>query len=139
MRRLDDTEVAELLDSDAVARLATIDADGYPHVTPIWFLWADGLIRLTSYADRPHLDRIRANRRVGLVVDAEAAQRPDGERPNRHVRIIGDAAVAVDTGGEWTRRIRRKYLDAAAAARSTTSERVVITVRPRQFRAVASV
>jgi len=23
-------------------RIATIDADGYPHVTPLWFLWADG-------------------------------------------------------------------------------------------------
>jgi PPOX class probable F420-dependent enzyme len=139
MRRLDDTEVAELLDSDAVARLATIDADGYPHVTPIWFLWADGLMRLTSYADRPHLDRIRGNPRVGLVVDTEAAQRPDGERPNRQVRITGDATVAVDTGGEWTRRIRRKYLGAADEASRTTGERAVITLRPKAFRAVASV
>ncbi|MEV3900879.1 pyridoxamine 5'-phosphate oxidase family protein [Mycobacterium sp. NPDC050551] len=139
MRRLDDTEVADLLDSDAVARLATIDADGYPHVTPIWFLWADGLIRLTSYADRPHLDRVRVDPRVGLVIDTEAAQRSDGERPNRQVRIIGDATVAVDIGGEWTRRIRRKYLGSAAEAPPSTGERAVITLRPRHFHAVASV
>jgi nitroimidazol reductase NimA-like FMN-containing flavoprotein (pyridoxamine 5'-phosphate oxidase superfamily) len=82
-RLLTDEETASLLASDAVARLAAIDASGYPHVTPLWFRWADGAFHLASDAGRPHLARLRANPRAGLVIDAEAAQRPDAQRPNR--------------------------------------------------------
>ncbi|TQM25935.1 pyridoxamine 5'-phosphate oxidase family protein [Nocardia bhagyanarayanae] len=84
VRRLKTTEIAELLNTDAVARLATIDVDGYPHVMPIWFLWAADVFYFTSYPDRPHLERIRNNPRVGLVIDVEDRLRADGERPNRH-------------------------------------------------------
>jgi nitroimidazol reductase NimA-like FMN-containing flavoprotein (pyridoxamine 5'-phosphate oxidase superfamily) len=38
-RPLREEEIAGLLARDVVARVATIDADGYPHVTPLWFLW----------------------------------------------------------------------------------------------------
>jgi nitroimidazol reductase NimA-like FMN-containing flavoprotein (pyridoxamine 5'-phosphate oxidase superfamily) len=47
-RPLNGEETADLLASDTVARLATIDASGYPHVTPLWFLWADGAFHLTA-------------------------------------------------------------------------------------------
>jgi Pyridoxamine 5'-phosphate oxidase len=39
VRPLSEEEVASLLARDVVARVATVDADGYPHVTPLWFLW----------------------------------------------------------------------------------------------------
>ncbi|MET9029734.1 pyridoxamine 5'-phosphate oxidase family protein [Nocardia sp. NPDC004168] len=143
VRALRDAEITELLDADVVARLATIDPDGYPHVTPIWFFWVAGAFYLTSYANRPHLERIRANPRVGLVIDVEDELRADGERPNRQVRVIGDATLSVDASGSWTQRIRRKYVDhtiaPAAARRYPVRERVLITVLPRDITAVASV
>lgn len=136
MRALTDHEVVELLAGDAVARLATIDVAGYPHITPIWFLWDDGAFYLTSFPDRPHLDRIRANSRVGLVIDTEDELRADGQRPNRQVRVTGDATVAVDADGEWTRRIRVKYTGSGSAP---DSERALITLIPKRIHAVASV
>jgi PPOX class probable F420-dependent enzyme len=139
VRPLDDTEIASLLAGDVVAHLATLDAAGYPHVTPIWFLWAEGVFRLTSYPGRPHLERIAADPRVGLVIDTEAAERPDGERPNRQVRIVGDATVTEDIDQKWTQRIRAKYLAHAPVHSRPSAERMVITVRPRRMYAVASV
>lgn len=136
MRKLREDEIADLLASDVVAHLATVDSAGYPHVTPIWFLWSDGAFHLTSFIDRPHLDRIRCNPRVGLVVEIEDALRPDGERPNQQIRVIGDATVSVDPDGEWTRRIRRKYIGEPVAPER---ERALITVVPKVFHAVASV
>jgi nitroimidazol reductase NimA-like FMN-containing flavoprotein (pyridoxamine 5'-phosphate oxidase superfamily) len=94
MRKLREDEIVELLARDVVAHLATVDSAGYPHVTPIWFLWSDRAFHLTSFIGRPHLDRIRSNPRVGLVVDIEDALRPDGERPNQQIRVLGDATVA---------------------------------------------
>lgn len=141
MRPLRPAEIAELLADDLVAHLATIDASGYPHVTPIWFLWDRGAFRLTSFAERPHLHRIRANPRVGLVIDREAGLRPDGERPNRQIRVIGDARLAEDPNGMWTSRIREKYIDdriaPGAAQRDLGRARMLITIIPDRLLALA--
>ena len=142
-RPLTAQEITSLLASDVVARVATIDPAGYPHVTPLWFLWDDGVFRLASDAGRPHLTRLRANPRAGLVIDSEQPQRPDGERPNQQIRVTGDAALSPDPGGTWTRRIWAKYLEGItapeAAARLRDRQRVLITITPRQLVAVASV
>ncbi|MET8876774.1 pyridoxamine 5'-phosphate oxidase family protein [Nocardia sp. NPDC004604] len=137
MRTLRPAEIAGLLASDIVAHLATIDAAGYPHVTPIWFLWDQHAFRLTSWAGRPHLRRIRANPRVGLVIDREIGRRADGQRPNRQVRIIGDAELTIDPDGVWTQRIWEKY--GGSALDQQDRARVLITITPDQFVAIASV
>lgn len=143
-RPLNDEETADLLASDTVARLATIDASGYPHVTPLWFLWADGVFHLASDAGRPHLARLRANPRAGLVIDVEAAQRPDGQRPNKQVRAVGNATLTPDTGAAWTRRIWDKYINGPAARNALNEhlgdrQRVLITITPVRMTAIASV
>lgn len=143
VRKLVDAEIDQLLSADSIARLATIDAAGYPHVTPVWFLWVDDVFYISNYLDRPHLARVRSNPRVGLVIDTEQRQRGDGERPNRQIRVIGDAVVSADTAGEWTRRIRRKYIDETlspgAVERGLHRGRALITIAPVQIHAVASV
>jgi nitroimidazol reductase NimA-like FMN-containing flavoprotein (pyridoxamine 5'-phosphate oxidase superfamily) len=75
-RPLTEDEAATLLASDTVARLATIDASGYAHVTPLWFLWADGAFHLPATPDGPTWQAPR-HPEAGLVIDVVAAQRPD--------------------------------------------------------------
>lgn len=79
-------EIDALLAAAVPARLATIDSGGFPHVTPLWFIWTDGAFYLTSISDRPHLRRLAANPRAGICVDIEEAERDDGQHPNRQVR-----------------------------------------------------
>ncbi|MBF4998046.1 hypothetical protein IRT45_12885 [Nocardia sp. BSTN01] len=80
------------------------------------------------------------NPRVGLVIDTEAALRPDGERPNKQVRVIGDATVTPEHGGVWTRRIRAEYVcPAIDPGTAMARARMLITVTPRQVIAIASV
>jgi nitroimidazol reductase NimA-like FMN-containing flavoprotein (pyridoxamine 5'-phosphate oxidase superfamily) len=57
-RRLAREEVEALLALDVPARLASVDARGSPHVTPLWFVWAEGAFHLTSLTDRPHVRRL---------------------------------------------------------------------------------
>jgi nitroimidazol reductase NimA-like FMN-containing flavoprotein (pyridoxamine 5'-phosphate oxidase superfamily) len=66
-RRLDATEIESLLALDVPARLATLDRHGFPHITPLWFIWADGSFFMTSIADRPHVRRLARNARAGLA------------------------------------------------------------------------
>lgn len=142
-RRLDPTEIESLLALDVPARLATLDHDGFPHITPLWFVWHDGAFYMTSINDRPHLKRLAANRRAGLLVDVEDPERADGQRPNRQLRAIGNANLFPDNRAAWTTRITEKYLRGPAAAASVNAraadERIVICLRPTRLVAVASV
>lgn len=74
-RQLDASEIDTVLALGVPAHLATMDRDGYPHVTPLWFVWEDGAFYMTSIADRPHLKRLSHNARAGLCIDIEAAER----------------------------------------------------------------
>ena len=44
VRQLVNDEIDDLLSLGVVARLATIDTAGYPHVTPIWFAPTPGSV-----------------------------------------------------------------------------------------------
>jgi PPOX class probable F420-dependent enzyme len=142
-RQLGADEVQQLLARDVPARLATLDAEGFPHVTPLWFVWHDGAFYMTSIADRPHLRRVARNPRVGIVVDVEDPQRLDGQRPNRQVRATGVAELLADDGAVWTTRITEKYVREPAASERVQArsrdQRIVIRLRPERLIAVASI
>lgn len=141
-RRLNRTEIETLLALDVPAHLATLDRNGFPHVTPLWFVWEDGAFYMTSIADRPHLKRLAGNPRAGLGIDVEDPERADGQRPNQQVRAIGNAELLPDDHAAWTTRITEKYVHGPAAATSIAAraadERIVICLRPTRLVAVAS-
>jgi len=142
-RALSATEIDALLDAAVPARIATVDRSGFPHVTPLWFVWSDGAFYLTSFPDRAHLRRLERNPRAGICIDVEQPERGDGERPNRQIRAIGSAELFADDHGLWTRRITRKYLTGSTAAareeQRAARPRTVIRLAPVKIVAVASV
>jgi nitroimidazol reductase NimA-like FMN-containing flavoprotein (pyridoxamine 5'-phosphate oxidase superfamily) len=142
-RALTANEIESLLGADVPARLATVDQQGFPHVTPLWFVWSDGSFYLTSFPDRAHLRRLRRNPRAGICIDVEQPERDDGERPNRQIRAIGDAELFADEHGVWTRRITRKYVKGEMASareeQRAAQPRTVIRLAPVRIVAVASV
>lgn len=72
--------MVELLDRPVVCKLATVDADGYPHITPLWFHWDGDVIRMTSLHRKPHLRRLRLDTRACALIEEEQNERADGER-----------------------------------------------------------
>jgi nitroimidazol reductase NimA-like FMN-containing flavoprotein (pyridoxamine 5'-phosphate oxidase superfamily) len=142
-RRLEPEEIEALLALDVPARLATLDGHGFPHVTPLWFVWAKGAFHMTSIVDRPHLRRLEGNARAGVCVDVEEPEREDGQRPNRQVRAIGSAELFADESGSWTRRITGKYVTCPGAVEHAShraaDQRLVIRLRPSTLVGFASV
>ena len=136
-------EIEALLAADVPARLATLDRHGFPHVTPLWFIWAEGAFLLTSLPDRAHVRRLERDPRAGICIDLEEPERRDGQRPNRQVRAVGEAELFADEDGMWTRRITRKYVAGPAAVareeRRAADPRTVIRLAPVRLIAVASV
>jgi pyridoxamine 5'-phosphate oxidase-like protein len=69
MLRLTDEELNELLTSERTLRIGTVSGDGTPHVAPMWFLWRDGVIWLTSLRRSKRQSDLATGSRVALCVD----------------------------------------------------------------------
>lgn len=71
--KLNETELAELLGAPEVGVLCTVDADGKPEGSPIWFEAGDGKIRVHVARDSKKARNVRANPNVSLTVDTRVA------------------------------------------------------------------
>ena len=141
-RRLPPNELAELLELDVPAHLATITREGFPRVTPIWFLWESGSFYITSLPMRRHIEDLQSNGRAGLCIDTEESLSVDGVRPNRQVTVQGRVDLLEDKGGYWTRRITRKYIHGPegdrAGERRASMPRVAIVLHPVRLQAIGT-
>jgi hypothetical protein len=81
-------ETEAFLAAARTARVATIASDGWPHVTPLWFLWHDGGVWLFSLVRSRRWRDLTERVHVAVVVD-------DGEEHStlRGVEIRGSAEV----------------------------------------------
>lgn len=57
------------LATERTCRVATVDADGAPHVTPLWFAWDGAALWLTSIVRSQRWTDLERDDRVGVVID----------------------------------------------------------------------
>jgi len=94
-----------VLDGTRTGKLATVRADGSPHVKPIWFV-LDGDDFLFTTSESSVTGRtLRRDPRISLLVD-------DEEPPFAYVLIEGEAALDPGPGQlrEWATRIGGRYM-----------------------------
>jgi PPOX class probable F420-dependent enzyme len=98
------SEVAQLLTGEPLtAHLATC-RDGRPHVAPVWYTYADGVVELVTTGRK--LANVRENPRVALSI-----QKDEDGHALWTVTLLGTAEVVDDDAAtrEATRRINAKY------------------------------
>jgi len=111
MPGLSDEEVRAWLSGPNIARLGTINNDGSPRVTALWYLAeADGSITLNTYEDNVHVRNLRRDPGAALLVDSS-------EQPYRSVHLSGAAQVADEAAdAEEIGRLYERYLGGTDAA-----------------------
>ncbi len=62
-------EVDAFLAAERTCRVATVDADGRPHVTPLWFVWDGTALWLHSLTRSRRWADLARDPRVAVVVD----------------------------------------------------------------------
>lgn len=67
---MDRTERNQFLAEQRTCRVATVGADGAPHVTPLWFVWDGSALWLTSLVRSQRWTDLQRDGRVSIVVDA---------------------------------------------------------------------
>ncbi|HEU0164765.1 MAG TPA: PPOX class F420-dependent oxidoreductase [Thermomicrobiales bacterium] len=72
-----------LLESAALAHLATIGANGHPQVNPIWFLWRGESIQFGVKDGTAKLENIRRDPHVALSI-------LDRDDPGHYVELRGE-------------------------------------------------
>ncbi len=98
-----------------IGRLATMREDGWPHVTPIWYVWDDGRFVLSLGKSRRHLANIARDPKVTLCVD-EDPRTADLSLSPRAVVCFGRATLHHDdpTVRDVTTKVEERYLPAEA-------------------------
>lgn len=109
-------EVRDVLKKPVIARLGTIGSDGFPHITPLWFLLEDDRDEIVIMADRTarKAQNLAANPRGAVQVGGDPL--PNGQGGyTAGVMLQGVFTVEDDPDHTVTARITRHYLQGEAA------------------------
>ena len=104
--RLAPAQAERFLRGRHIAVLTTINADGTPLQTPIWYLYQDRLIYIRTSSTSTKARNIRRDPRVSLCAQ-------DDRPPYRGVTVTGSASVQPEQT-ELSARMSRHYLGAIA-------------------------
>jgi PPOX class probable F420-dependent enzyme len=101
-------EARELIESDALAHLVTLNADGSPQVTCVWVGLEGGEIVSGHLSDRQQkLRNVRRNPRVALSIEGTEVQPPGLKQ---YLVVHGRARLEPGGAAELLQRLAHVYL-----------------------------
>jgi PPOX class probable F420-dependent enzyme len=118
---------SDLLDAET-ATLATIDNDGLPQLTQVWFIHDGGELRVSLNGDRVKTANLKARSACSLLI-------LDVSNPYRYLEVRGTARLEED-GGELARRVGEKYNADLAAYDAPNDVRYAVTIEPKKIHPV---
>jgi PPOX class probable F420-dependent enzyme len=121
-------ELATHLDDSLGARLATNRPDGFPHLTPVWFIRDGTRVLFTLGERRRHLRNLRADPRATLLVDVDERHEPGSGEEVRAAMLSGEVQLSTDAGdvASWADRIDERYLGTTSDALAAEGYTLVI-------------
>ncbi|KUN85398.1 pyridoxamine 5'-phosphate oxidase family protein [Streptomyces griseoruber] len=85
-------ELDAFLTTQRTCRVATVSADGAPHVSALWFLWDGSALWLYSVVRSKRWTQLRRDPRVAIVVDTgEEYESLRGVELSGAVEFVGEA------------------------------------------------
>ncbi len=106
-----DPKFLPLLEGRRIASLGTLNDDGSPHLTAVWYLYKDGCFFVATSS--------RSRKARNLAVRPNATLMVEARRPGSERGVTASGPVEMISGEnarELNARIHRRYLSAAAIA-----------------------
>ena len=115
----------------AFASLATVMADGSPQVTPVWFDYTNGVIRVNSAKGRTKSRNMREGAQVALSI-------MDPDNAYRYIQVRGKVTKVTEQGaGAHIDSLAKKYIDKDKYPWSRAGEvRVIFEITPAAVQAM---
>ena len=106
MAAIPDTYLDLFRDKKAFAHLATVMPDGTPQVTPVWFDYADGIIRVNTAKGRVKARNMKEGAPVALAI-------LDPDNAYRYLQVRGRVRKVTEAGAAaHIDSLAKKYLGA---------------------------
>jgi PPOX class probable F420-dependent enzyme len=118
----------DLLDGQ-VGSLATIDRDGFPQVSEIWFLVVDDELKLSLNSSRYKTQNLVERPQCSLLL-------LDLANPYRYLEVRGRARIEPDDDYEFAGKVGAKYGADLKVHDQPGDRRVVVTIEPVRVHAV---
>ncbi len=117
----------DLLTAPNTAVLTTLQRDGSPNGSPVWFWFDGGRITVSTITDRSKHRNVLRDPRVSLTV-------VDPDRPLRYIEIRATVTVDHDPDGRMRDRIAAKHgYDDGGAFDPPGATRVNLELRPTRI------
>ena len=120
--------VREFLQKPLIARMSTIDPDGYPHTVPVWFALDGDDIVVISARDTAKVGHILANPQGAVTIGGDPG---DGAG----YLIKGEFAIEADPEDTWVRKMTHRYEAPAQAEKDIADwaelDIIVLRLRPK--------
>jgi PPOX class probable F420-dependent enzyme len=131
MATIPDTFIDLLTQKKAFASLATIMPDGSPQVTPVWFDYEGGAIRVNTAKGRVKARNMKEGAPVALSI-------MDPDNPYRYLQIRGRVRRVVEPGADrHIDSLAKKYLGKDKYPFARPGEvRVMYEIEPRAVNAM---
>jgi PPOX class probable F420-dependent enzyme len=100
-------EAREILESDALAHLVTVNPDGSPQVSCVWVGLEDDEVAFASLGPRRKLDNIRRDPRVTLSLEGSTVS---ALGLKEYLVVYGRARIEQGGGPELLQRLAHVYL-----------------------------
>jgi PPOX class probable F420-dependent enzyme len=115
----------------ALAHLATVMRDGSPQVTPVWFDYADGKIRVNTAKGRTKARNMQEGARVALSI-------LDPDNSYRYIQVRGTVSRVSEEGADaHIDGLAKKYLGKDSYPfRQAGEQRVLYEIEPRSIDAL---
>jgi PPOX class probable F420-dependent enzyme len=128
--RLTAEELTAFLRANRKCALATLDRDGYPHITAMNYVLHDGAFYMTSYGKAQKVVNIRRDPKTGIMVETGGAYAElKGVMARGLCQIIEDADAVNEVFG-WMAEQRGETRSSGAA--SSAPKRVVLKLVPQK-------
>ncbi len=117
----------DLLESTALAHVATIGPNGGPQVNPVWFGWDGDLISFSQTKSRQKLRNLQKDNRISLSI-------VDPVNPYRYLEVRGKAIEVIeDPDKAFIDSMAQKYLGQEKYPWSQPEDqRVIVVVEPER-------
>ena len=109
--------------------MATVDRDGLPQLSEVWFLHDDGKLKLSLNSSRAKTANLQERQVCSLLI-------LDVVNPYRYLEVRGRARVDGDDDYTFADKVGRKYGADLRAHDRPGESRVVVTVEPSKVYAV---
>lgn len=131
--RMNEDEILALLDECQSLQVATLDKDGAPHLTTVWFAYRDGTYLFETYGKSQKVVNLRRDPRVAVLAEQGTSyDQLRGVSVQGRAEVIDEAEPLLRMMKVIVARNHKGLSDAevTAIAASMAEKRVVVVVRP---------